>query len=456
MDHPDIARILDQAEAHPAPPRRTGGEVHAADIAQALTELDDPTRLLVFALLGDEKASDVLVEADERIQEFLLGALPLDRLVALLTEMDPDDAADVLAEASEDIQPVLVAGLDDDQRRSVTQLVEYEPETAGGIMTTEVVSARDTERVSEVRARLGEMEQDEVLGSTFVVDPAGKLVGFVPLRELLTADGDAALADLTHADVISVAVDADQEEAARLCEHYDLDSVPVVDGSHRLQGVITLDDVIDVLEEEASEDMLRLAGTAALHPTTESLTTRLLARAPWLSVTLAGTFLAGMIIESIEKTWFPQALGGDPTFKSLLYFIPLIGGMAGNVGSQSSTIMVRGFATGEIDPTRPMRVLPGEVSLAAVIGVLSGLLVGVAAALVHSEMAWLGLVIGVALPAAILVAALVGTLVPFGCRRVNVDPAYASGPFLLTLNDIAAYVIYFAVAVGLQDLLGVR
>lgn len=455
MDHPDVARILEGVESS-APAHRSGGEVHAADIAQALTALDDPTQLLVFGLLGDQKASDVLVEADERTQEFLLSALPVERLVALLTEMDPDDAADVLVEAPEARQPALMAGLDDDQRRSVTQLVEYEPESAGGIMTTELLSARDNETVDDVRARIGDMEQDEVLGSTFVVDPAGTLVGFVPLKELLVAEGPESLGSLARTDVISVHVDADQEEAARLCEHYDLDSVPVVDSAQRLKGVITLDDVIDVLDEEASEDMLRLAGTASVHPTTESLGTRLVARAPWLSVTLAGTFLAGLIIEFIEKTWFPQALGGDDTFKSLLYFIPLIGGMAGNVGSQSSTIMVRGFATGEIDPTRPMRVLRGEVTLAAVIGVLSGLIVGTLAALVYSHMAWLGLVIGVALPSAIVVAALVGTLVPFGCRRVDVDPAYASGPFLLTLNDIAAYVIYFAVAVTLQDWLGVR
>jgi len=323
-------------------------------------------------------------------------------------------------------------------------------------MTTELVSARDGETVGDVRARLGDLEQEEVLGTTFVVDAAGARVGFIKLRDLLAAERPTPTAGLVHEDVISVHVDADQEEAARLCERYDLDSLPVVDSAGRLAGVITVDDVIDVLDAEASEDMLRLAGTGVLHPTTETIRTRLLARAPWLSVTLVGTFMAGLIIEFIEKTWFPSALGGDKTFKSLLYFIPLIGGMAGNVGSQSSTIMVRGFATGEIDPGRPLRVLRGEVTLAAVIGLLSGAIVGSVASIVYVDMAWLGLVIGVALPAAIIVASFVGTLVPFACRRVRVDPAYASGPFLLTLNDIAAYVIYFAVAVGLQDALGVR
>ena len=144
------------------------------------------------------------------------------------------------------------------------------------------------------------------------------------------------------------------------------------------------------------------------------------------------------------------------TFRSLLYFIPLIGGMAGNVGSQSSTIMVRGFATGEVDPRRPTRVLGGEMILAVIIGLLSGLLVGLATTIVYHDTWWLGLVVGIALPCAICVAALAGTLVPFFCQAIKVDPAYASGPFLLTMNDIAAYVIYFAVAIGLMRTLGVE
>jgi magnesium transporter len=458
MDSPDLQKILENLEASETPPvRRAVSEVRPADIAQALTDLEDDAVLLVFSLLGDEKAAAVLAEADENTQEDLLESLGADRVARLLNAMDPDDAADLMELAPEEVRVAILAGLDDETRRTVAMLGEYEPESAGGIMTTEVIAVGSNETVQSALAKLRDAEQPEVMTNAFVVDPAGTLVGFVDLKSLLRAHLTDQVGGIMNSDVISVPVDADQEEAARLVEHYDLASVPVVDAADRLKGVITLDDIIEVLDEEASEDMLRLAGTGVTHPTTEPLLRRLVARAPWLSVTLVGTFAAGLIIEHVEKTWFPQALESmgraGTRFQTLLYFIPLIGGMAGNVGSQSSTIMVRGFATGEVDPTRPMRVLRGEVALGLIIGLISGALVGVATWLLYPDMPNLGLIVGVALPCAIVVAALAGTLIPFVCHAVKVDPAYAGGPFLLTLNDIAAYLIYFAVAINLLEAL---
>jgi magnesium transporter len=448
---------LESSETHPAP--HAVAEVRAADIAHALTDLEDEAVLLVFSLLGDEKAAEVLAEADENTQEGLLESLGPQRVVSLLNSMDPDDAADLLELAPEDVRASILAGLDDETRRSVRMLSEYEPESAGGIMTTEVVAVGSNETVRSVLGKMRDAEQPEAMANAFVVDPAGTLVGLLDLKSLLGAEPTDTVGGIMNADVISIAVDADQEEAARLVEHYDLASVPVVDAAHRLKGVITLDDIIEVMDEEASEDMLRLAGTGVTHPTTETVARRLVARAPWLCVTLVGTFVAGLIIEFVQQTWFPSALaalGGSNSarFQTLLYFIPLIGGMAGNVGSQSSTIMVRGFATGEVDPTRPMRVLRGELALALIIGLISGVLVGVTTHFLHPDMPDLGLIVGLALPCAIMVAALAGTLVPFVCHVVKVDPAYAAGPFLLTMNDIAAYLIYFAVAINLLEVLG--
>ncbi|MDG2150420.1 MAG: magnesium transporter [Planctomycetota bacterium] len=459
MDAPDLQKILENLEPSKTPPiRHAVAEVRAADIAQALTDLEDEAVLLVFSLLGDVKAAEVLAEADENTQEELLESLGPERLARLLNAMDPDDAADLVELAPEEGRVAILAGLDDETRRAVRMLSEYEPESAGGIMTTEVVAVGSNETVHSVLGKMRDAEQPEAMSNAFVVDPAGTLVGFADLKSLLSADPSDTVDGIMNPDVISIQVDADQEEAARLVEHYDLASVPVVDAADRLKGVITLDDIIEVLDEEASEDMLRLAGTGVTHPTTEPVMRRLVARAPWLSVTLVGTFFAGLIIEYVERTWFPNVLEAishnAARFQTLLYFIPLIGGMAGNVGSQSSTIMVRGFATGEVDPTRPMRVLRGEVTLALIIGVLSGLTVGMATHLLYPADPYLGVIVGVALPCAILVAALAGTLIPFACHAVRVDPAYAGGPFLLTMNDIAAYLIYFAVAINLQDLLG--
>ncbi len=458
MDAPDLHKLLETLESTDMPPTsEVVSEVRAADIAHALTDLAEEAVLLIFSLLGDEKAAAVLAEADENTQEEVLAALPADRLARLLGELDPDDVADLLELAPEEARPAILAGLDDETRRDVRMLGEYEPESAGGIMTTEVIAVGSNETVKSALTKIRDAEQPEAMSSAFVVDPAGTLVGLVDLKALLTAEPVEQVGEIMNPDVISVAVDADQEEAARLVEHYDLASVPVVDAADRLKGVITLDDIIEVLDEEASEDMLRLAGTGVTHPTTEPVLTRLVARAPWLSVTLVGAFVAGLLIEFIEKTWFSAPGGALPPaetrFQSLLYFIPLIGGMAGNVGSQASTIMVRGFATGEVDPTRPGRVLRGELLLALIIGTISGLLVGVATWFVHVDAPALGLIVGIALPCAIFVAALAGTLVPFACHAVKVDPAYAGGPFLLTLNDIAAYLIYFSVAIGLQGVL---
>jgi len=457
VDSPDIQKLLASLERPDADPSRgSSGEVFAADIAAALPHMDEGTQLLIFQLLDDAKAAEVLAHAEEYVQEHALAHLDKQRLKRLFIEMEPDDAADLLAVAPDEVRASLLAELDDDARRQVAMLGQYEPESAGGIMTTDVVTVSSNSATDAALAKIGDDENSESMDSVFVVDRAGTLVGVADVKALLKAEAPQTVGDVMSSDVISIHTDEDQEEAARLVDRYDITALPVVDGDGRLKGVITVDDIIDVLEEEASEDMLRLAGTGVTHPTSEPLLRRLRARAPWLSVTLMGTFLAALLIEYVESTWFKVGDGGDANFRSLLYYIPLIGGMAGNVGSQSSTIMVRGFATGEVDPTKPLRVLRGELLLAVLIGLLSGVLVGVGVASVHPEAAWLGLVVGIALPCAIMVAALAGTLVPFACHRVGVDPAYAGGPFLLTMNDIAAFLIYFAVAILLMQSLGIR
>jgi magnesium transporter len=453
VDSPHISKLIEQLQGADVP---RAGEMHAADIAQVLPELGERPQLLILSLLGDAKAAEVLVETDEPTREELLQLVSPERLVRMLNEMDPDDAADMLELAPEEIRPRLIAGLEEDQRRSVRVLGEYQPESAGGIMTTEVVAVGSNESARSALVKVRAAEQAEAISSLYVIDPAGTLVGLVLLKDLLDADPEISVGELMTPDVISVPAEADQEEAARRVEHYRLSSIPVVDAASRLLGVITLDDIIEVVGEEADEDVLRLAGTSAVHPTKQPILRRFLARSPWLAITLTGTFAASLLLQYIERNWFGALLNVVPgNFKALMYFIPMIGGMAGNVGSQSSATMVRGFATGEVDPERPMRVLRAELILGLMIGVTAGLMIGAIVAGLHVEQRWLGLVVGVALPCAITMAALSGTLIPFLCARIKVDPAYASGPFLQTMNDLTGYAIYFAVAVGLMRMLGV-
>lgn len=456
MQNDDFQALVSQLElARTSGDLEGVGEIHPADIAQAMQDVPPTAQALIFSLLSDAKAAEVLADLEPVVVQTLVASLAPARLTRLLDHMDPDDAADVVQELPDALRDRALAGVEAETRRDLTLLGTYEPESAGGVMTTEVVSVPSNGTAASAQEVLKDAEQPEAMADLFVVDPAGTLVGRLDIKSLLNAEGPEPVSGLMDREVVSIVADADREEAARLMDRYHLTTLPVVDAAERLKGVITADDIIEVLAEEASEDILRLAGTGVVHPTAERLVTRLRARAPWLSVTLAGTFLAGLLIEWIETHWFTIEGPLDGTFKALLYFIPLVGGMAGNVGSQSSTVMVRGFATGEVDPERPGRVLPGELILALAIGLASGLLVGVATALAHGDRAWLGLIVGSALPCAILVAALAGTLVPFACHRIKVDPAYAAGPFLLTLNDIAAYLIYFAVAIGIMDLLGV-
>lgn len=461
MDHPDIQKLIESLETDLPDNESSVEEARAEDIAQAISSLDGNTRLMILSLLDDERAAEVVATTDEHTQESLARSLGVDRLVRLLNEMDPDDAADLLALAPKKSQPAVLEGLEDDLSRSVSVLGQYRPDTAGGIMTTDVVAVPSDALARDGLDHVGQVEQPEVIGTVFVTDAAGTLVGSVSLRDLLRARPKSVMADLMETDVIAVSAEEDQEEAARLVDHYGLTSIPVVDAAGRLRGLITADDVIDVLEEEASEDMMRLAGTGVTHPVVESLSTRLLARAPWLTVTLAGTFFAGILLEFVEKTWFSLdavlVTAGVPmatTFKMLMFYIPMIGGMAGNVGTQSSTIMIRGFATGEVDPRHPARMLWGEMALALMIGVLAGLVVGGLVTVTHPSHPNLGIIVGAALPCAILCAALAGTLIPFACHAAKVDPAYAGGPFLLTVNDLAAYIIYFWVAIQLTGLLG--
>ncbi len=455
MTHPDIERLVENLESLAPRGDLAVDEVRAADIAQALTDMDEQAKVLIISLLSDEKAADVLAETDEHSIEVLLAHISAERLIRLMGWMAPDDAADLLGLVPRERRGALLAGLEEDQRRSVSTLGDHPPESAGGIMTTEVIAVGSNEKIASALRKVGTAEEPEAINTVYVVDPAGTLVGVAPLTRLLTADPALPMHRVMDPDVISVEVDADQEEAARIVDHYHLPSIPVVDAAHRLQGVITVDDVIDVIGEEASEDMLRLAGTNVLHPTSEPTLKRLRARAPWLTVTLLGTFLASLLIEHIEKTYFHSGAEVGGTFSMLLYFIPLIGGMAGNVGTQSSTIMVRGFATGEVDPRRPMRVLRGELVLAVLIGLLAGVLVGILAGLAFTEEPMLGWIVGVALFCSVIVAAFAGTLIPFACHAIHVDPAYAGGPFLLTLNDLSAFVIYFTVALLLLNAFGV-
>lgn len=421
--------------------------VRVEDIAEIFTRLREPARRLIFQALGDEKAAELLSELDEIPAMQILQDLSPDRIAAIVNFLPPDEATDVIGFSDREDHPQILRRVEDELASQIQDLTTYSPDTAGGVMTSEFES---TSPADTVRSALINIKTSEIADSVqyvYVLDEDEKLTGVVSVRDLLQARLNQSIEEIMEADVVAVPLEMDQEDVSRILSRYNFLSIPVVDYMNRLKGIITFDDIMDVIEEESSEDIYRMAGEVIIHPTQQPFHRRLAARMPWLLVTLVGTFLAALLIQFFEEIFEGPAKEGTETLWTLLLcFIPMIGGMAGNVGIQSSTVMVRGLATGEVSTAIFMRLLLKEVFLAAAIGLISGLLIGSVVFLFYNQ---IGFVVALALFGAIVFAAFLGTVMPFACLWAKVDPAYASGPVLTTMNDLLGFLIYFLIAITL-------
>lgn len=416
---------------------------HPADIAEILSELDEEGRASLFRCFDHELAGQVLSESDLKAQAVLLGLLGSEKASGVLAEMAADDLADLLGELPPESAERLLRLLGKDEAQGVRQLLGYGEDTAGGIMTTEYVAVHQDMTVAEAIDYLRANAWDaETIYYVYVLDKAQRLVGVVSLREIILAKPDVAVRTIMRDNVVSVYAGQDQEEVARLVSKYNFLAIPVVDAQQRLRGIVTFDDVMDVIEEEAAEDFYRMGGTWEKAETEENnrLWNALRSRLPWLFITLIGGLISGRVVRGFSDTL--------NSVMSLAYFMPLIAGMGGNVGTQSSTIMVRGIATGDVTPGKAVRHVLGEVQLGISVGLLLGLLVGIVAFLWQGQPI-LGFIVGVAMLANMLTAATIGSLVPLVFRRLGIDPAVASAPFISTSIDIIGLSIYF----GLTTLL---
>ncbi|MBO8126761.1 MAG: magnesium transporter [Firmicutes bacterium] len=410
---------------------------HPADVAEILSALNEESQALLFRSFDEELAGFVLSESDPGSQAVLLAFLGSAKAASVLREMAADDLVDLLGELPVGSAERLLKLLPPEDAGRVRQLLGYGEDTAGGIMTTELVSIRAGLTVGEAIAELREKAPGaETIYYVYVVDDEDRLVGVVSLRELIIAREDQLISEIMRSNVVSVYIGEDQEEVARIVSKYNFLAVPVVDYKNRLRGIITFDDIMDVIEEEATEDFYRLAGTweteesAGRPRVLRSLKTRL----PWLLVTLVGGIISGRVIRSYSDTL--------NSVLALAYFMPLIAGMGGNVGTQSSTIVVRGIATGDITPVQAVRYVLSEAQVGLLVGLICGALVGLVAYL-WQGLAVLGLIVGVAMMANMLTAATIGALVPLVFRRLGIDPAVASAPFISTGIDITGLSIYF-------------
>ncbi len=410
--------------------------MHPADQADLFDALGEDERQTMLSLLDADGVARLLEHMDEDLRKEVAEEMPRGSLAQILDRMENDIAVDILhemppAEASLTLAQMRTAG-------EIMPLLQHSDETAGGIMTRGYLTLHKDMTVEEALAFLRATKPSaEEAYYLYVLDGRNRLQGVVNLRQLVVSDPLTRLEDVMVTDIVAVAPDTDQEEAARLLQRYRLRSMPVVDADGVLSGIITADDIIDVIQEEATEDMYRMAGL----PGDESIYAPVLVsarkRIPWLLINLVTAFAAGGVVAIFENTIARAA--------ALAVFMPIIAGQGGNAGIQTVTIVVRGIALGEIEPRDGRAILVKEFALGLIRGVLFGVIVGVAAFIWKGEWAW-GVVVGGAMLLNMIVAGLMGTFIPLGMRALKFDPAIASGVFLTTFTDVLGFLFLLGFA----------
>ena len=413
-------------------------EFHYADIAEILDELDLDDALYVIKLLDSETTSDILTELDEDIREKVLENLSAKEIAEEVEELDSDDAADIIGELPEERQEAVISQIEDEEHKAeIQELLTYNEDTAGGLMAKELVKVYETWTVAGCLRRIrGQAKEVKRVHSIYVVDKEEKLIGRLSLKDLIVAKSDQKIAEISKDNVDWVNVNDDPEDVAKVMAKYDLEAIPVVDEELTLLGRITIDDIVDVLKEEADKDYQLAAGITQDVDSDDSILQLTRARLPWLFLGLIGGIGAFLIMKKFE-TGLPE------DFDILFLFAPLIAAMAGNVGVQSSAIIVQGLANDDVKGSINNRLIK-EMFLAALNGILLAVFLFVFVYVIESYQ--LALSISVALVAVIIVAGLVGTFVPLFLDKRGIDPAIATGPFITTSNDIFGIVIYLLIA----------
>jgi magnesium transporter len=417
-------------------------KTHAADLSMVFHSLSLAQQRKLFSLITDVEQKGILFsELDEDTFQDLTEDMKIEDIVKILESMPADDVADIIGRLPEEKSKTILDKMKTAESEEVEDLLRYEDDTAGGIMVPDFIALREDVTATEAIQSLQTEHSDvEMAFYLYVVDEYGKLVGVSSLRQLVVVAPETPLKEFMTTDVFSVQTDMDQEEVAKLVARYDILAVPVVDGANRLVGIVTVDDVIDILRKEATEDILKMAGAGEEFVETKSILKSTRIRLPWLFASCLGGIFAFFIIGEFESSLSKIAY--------LAAFIPVIMGMGGNIGTQSSTIVVRGVATGRINVRDIWSVVFKELSIGLILGVVYGLLIGAVAQFRYSMEA-LALSVALAVFCSMSIAALVGSLVPMGFARINIDPAVATGPLVTTAIDIISVFFYFLIATTL-------
>ena len=413
-------------------------EMHYADVAEILDELSFDKVVYIIKLLDSEKTSAVLMELDEDIREKILQNLSAKEIAEEVEELDSDDAADIIGELSEERQEAVMSQIEDEEQvKEIEELLTYDEDSAGGLMAKELVKVNENWSVLKcVREMRMQAEKVTRVHSIYVVDDLDKLKGRLSLKDLLITSTKTAISEVYIPNVDFVNVHDNLDEVSNKMRKYDLEAIPVVDNDGILLGRITIDDIVDVIKEEADKDYQLAAGLTQDVEADDSILQLTKARLPWLFLGLLGGVGAFLIMQMFENTFSENAI--------LFFFTPLIAAMAGNVGVQSSAIIVQGLANDDVK---------GSINSRLIKEMLLATLNGIVLALFLFLFVWLSvgnintaLAISVSLVAVVIVAGLIGTFVPLFLNKQGIDPAIATGPFITTSNDIFGILIYFMIA----------
>ena len=414
-------------------------DVHYADVAEIINELNEDEATYLIKLLDSYKTSDVLTELDEDVREAILRNLSSKEIAEELAELDTDDAADIIGELPQDMVQKVISEIEDrEHAKDIVDLLRYDEYSAGGLMAKELVKVRENWNVLTcVKEMRAQAENVTRVHSIYVVDEEDKLIGRLSLKDLLTTSTKTHIKDVYIPKVDSVNVNEKPEEVAKIMSKYDLEAIPVVDEIGRLVGRITIDDIVDVIREEADKDYQMAAGISQDVEADDSILDLTRARLPWLILGLIGGIGAFLIMGGFEEDFKQEQF-------IIFFFTPLIAAMAGNVGVQSSAIIVQGLANDDLKGSISNRLIK-EMLLATLNGIILAILLFVFVWFYEGKIN-ISFAISISLVAVIIVAGLIGTFVPLFLHKRGIDPAIATGPFITTSNDIFGILIYFMIA----------
>ncbi|BBD90507.1 magnesium transporter [Staphylococcus caprae] len=421
--------------------------MHNYEQSEYFEDTDDNKRQKIFEFLSPKEVANFFdqLDIDDEDYEDLFDKINATYASHVLEEMSYDNSVDILNELSKSKVASLLTLMDKDEANEIKALLHYEEDTAGGIMTTEYISLKTTTPVKEALMHVKEQAPDaETIYVIFAVNEAGQLVGVLSLRDLIVAENDSYIEDVMSERVISVNVADDQENVAQVMRDYDFIAVPVVDYQNHLLGIITIDDILDVMDEEASEDYSRLAGVSDIDSTSDSVVKTATKRLPWLIVLTFLGMITATILGSFEDTLSKVAL--------LAAFIPIISGMSGNSGTQSLAVSVRNISTGEINEQSKFRIALREAGSGFLSGLICAIVLFLIIVVIYRQ-PLLALIVGGSLTCAMTVGTLVGSMIPLLMNKFKIDPAVASGPFITTINDIVSMLIYFGLATSFMSYL---